>query len=62
MLLQNLNPHNGHCDRTRYISTKVTDRLLEAWMLGGAHAASILLIHGIIISPSDTDLPFQLGR
>ena len=62
MLMRNLNPRNGHCNGTRDILTKVTDRLIEARMLGGERAGSILLIRRILIFPSDMDLPFKLRR
>ncbi|EDV22045.1 uncharacterized protein TRIADDRAFT_29852 [Trichoplax adhaerens] len=42
--------------------TSITERLLVARILGGEHAGSIILIPRINISPSDTDLPFQLIR
>ena len=62
MLLRNLDPQNGHCNGTRYFLKSVTDRLLEACMLGGERAGSILLIPRIVLMPSDTDLPFTLRR
>ena len=62
MLLRNLDPKNGHCNGTRYILASVTDRLLEARVLGGEHAGSVLLIPRILLTPSDTKLPFKLRR
>ena len=62
MLLRNLDPRNGHCNGTRYLLTSITPHLLEATMLSGERAGSTLLIPRILLSPSDTDLPFQLRR
>ena len=47
-------------DGTHYILIKVNDRFLEAWMISGERAGSILLNPIIILSPSDMDLPFQI--
>ena len=62
MLLRNMDPKNGHCNGSRYILMRISHRLLEAKLLSGEHAGATLLIPRILLSPSDTDLPFTLRR
>ena len=62
ILLRNINTRNGHCNGTRYIVQSATNRLLTARMIGGEYDGSILLIPRMIMSPSDSDLPFRLIR
>ena len=61
MFLRNLDPRNDHCNGTGYI-LNMTDRLLHAKMITGERNGAMLMIPRILLSPSDTDLPFTLRR
>jgi ATP-dependent exoDNAse (exonuclease V) alpha subunit len=62
MILQNLDPAGGVCNGTRGILTRCTNRVLEMRILGGDFAGQTTFIPRLTITPSDSDLPFQLSR
>ena len=62
MLLRNLDYRNGHCNGTRYRVTSVTNTLIRAEKLNGVDSGNVLLIPRMKLTPSDSDLPFQLQR
>lgn len=60
MLLRNLDTKNGHCNGSRYRLLNVSQNLLEAELLSSA--GKKIVIPRIVMSPSDTDFPFQMRR
>ncbi|CAG8560383.1 725_t:CDS:1 [Scutellospora calospora] len=62
ILLRNLNPTEGLVNGTRLIVKECYHYLIEAEILTGINQGSRVFIPRIRLSPSDTDLPFQLVR
>lgn len=62
MLQRNLNTMRGLCNGTRMIIRNMGEHVLDAEILTGEHAGEREFIPRIILSPSQTELPFQLRR
>ena len=64
ILLRNLRagPGNGLRNGTRLIILKLGEKVLEVDIASGVSKGKCVLIPGITIAPSDTELPFTLKR
>ena len=62
MLLRNLNQSAGLCNGTRLIITQLGDRVVEAQIITGSHAAEKVILPRIALHVSSTKLPFVLSR
>jgi hypothetical protein len=62
MLLRNLDPANGHCNGTRYITKTLHAHVIEATVALGIHQGKTIFIPRIPISPSDNIFPFKMTR
>ena len=62
ILLQNLDPANGLCNRTRMILLQAYRRILEVLIIGGDHHGKKAFIPRIILKPSSCQYPFTLRR
>ncbi|KAI3904873.1 hypothetical protein MKW92_037592 [Papaver armeniacum] len=62
MLIRNINQSMGLCNGTRLIVKQIGKRVIEAQILIGNHIGSRVYIPRIIMSPTDTNLPFVLRR
>jgi ATP-dependent DNA helicase PIF1 len=62
MLLRNLNPKKGLCNGTRLIVKALRNNFIEAEIMSETNKGAIVNIPRIILSPSDTTLPFILRR
>jgi hypothetical protein len=62
MLLRNLNPSLGLCNGTRLIVKRLMSNILDCEIISGQNAGSRVFIPRIELSPSDSNLPFQLKR
>jgi ATP-dependent DNA helicase PIF1 len=62
ILLQNLAPSQGLCNRTRLICRALQNKVIEAEIITGSHVGSHIFIPRMTLSPSDSSLPFILKR
>jgi hypothetical protein len=62
MLLRNLNQSAGLCNGTRLLVTQLSKWVLEAKIISGTHVGHKVFIPRIVLSPSDSKLPFVLKR
>lgn len=63
ILLRNLSPARGLCNGTRMVVTRMSDRILEARIVGGDHNGEIALIPRIPLIPSNNgELAFRMRR
>ena len=62
MVLRDLNPQEGVCNRTRGIVTRLANRVVEIRILGGTHAGRLVFISRIKLEPTNAQIPFQLRR
>ena len=62
MLLRNLSLRQGLCNATRLKVTHMHNNCIQAVILTGASQGNTVLIPGIKLAPSDTNLPFVLER
>jgi hypothetical protein len=64
ILLRNLCPSLGLCNRTRMIITRMGDRVLEAQLIGGQHHGELVMIPQITLTPSQSraDVSFRFKR
>ena len=62
MLMRNMNPHQGHCNGTKYIVTHLHDNIIEVVIANGAFAGNRLFVPRIPIKPTDSTYPFQMTR
>ncbi|XP_010496514.1 PREDICTED: uncharacterized protein LOC104773570 [Camelina sativa] len=62
MLMRNIDPHGGLMNGTRLQITQMADHVLQARILTGTRVGKIVLIPRMLISPSDTRLPFKMRR
>ncbi|KFM66403.1 ATP-dependent DNA helicase PIF1, partial [Stegodyphus mimosarum] len=62
MLLRNLNPSVGLCNGTRLIVKRIMQNVLDCEVISGQNAGSRVFIPRVELSPSDSNLPFQLKR
>ncbi|XP_010445523.1 PREDICTED: uncharacterized protein LOC104728200 [Camelina sativa] len=62
MLLRNIDPKGGLCNGTRLQITQMTNHVVEAKVITGDRIGDIVLIPQIVLTPSDTKLPFKMRR
>lgn len=62
MLLRNIDLQNGLCNGTRLRVHTLHRNIIDASILAGAHAGKRVLIPRTLLTPSDTNLPFQMRR
>lgn len=62
MLLRNLNASVGLCNSTRLIVKKIMHNFLDCEVVTGQNAGSRVFIPRTELSPSDSNLPFELKR
>jgi len=62
MLLRNLDPKGGLCNGTRLQMIQMTPPILQAVIITGGRIGDKVLISKILITPSDTKLPFNMRR
>ncbi|EOA34243.1 hypothetical protein CARUB_v10021754mg [Capsella rubella] len=62
MLLRNIDPRGGLMNGTRLQITQLAEFVLEAIILTGDRVGDKVLIPRILITPSDTKLPFKMRR
>jgi hypothetical protein len=62
MLLRNLNQSVGLCNGTRLLVTQLSKWVLEAKIISRTHVGHKVFIPCIVLSPSDSKLPFVLKR
>lgn len=62
MLLRNLNPADGLCNGTRLVCLQFNDRVIEAEIATGVHSGKRVFIPRITLTPSDSNMPFDLKR
>ena len=62
MLMRNMNPHDGHCNGTKYVITHLHNNIIEAVIANGSYAGNKLFIPRIPIKPTENTFPFQMTR
>lgn len=62
MLLRNLDPRGGLMNGTRLQITQMGEMIIEAIIITGDRVGDKVLIPRILLSPSDTKLPFKMRR
>ncbi|GES73344.1 ATP-dependent DNA helicase Pif1-like [Rhizophagus clarus] len=62
ILLRNLNPSEGLCNGTRLIIRDLQHKVIDAEIITGSHIGKCVFIPQIILSPSESSLPFTLKR
>ncbi|WOH06885.1 hypothetical protein DCAR_0626314 [Daucus carota subsp. sativus] len=62
MLLRNLNQTEGLCNGTRLLITRLGKWSIRADIISGTHVGQNVTIPRIIMSPTDSKLPFKLNR
>ncbi|KAG7583453.1 Nucleic acid-binding OB-fold [Arabidopsis suecica] len=62
MLLRNLDPRGGLMNGTRLQITQMGDKVIEAVIITGDRVGDKFLLPRILISPSDSKLPFKMRR
>ncbi|KAG7589037.1 hypothetical protein ISN44_As07g013540 [Arabidopsis suecica] len=62
MLLRNLDPRGGLMNGTRLQITQMSDKIIEAVIITGDRVGDKVLLPRILISPSDSKLPFKMRR
>ncbi|CAG8495264.1 12493_t:CDS:2 [Cetraspora pellucida] len=58
ILLRNINPSNSLCNRTRLICQTFQKHVIEAEIMTSYHSGNHIFLLRIIMSPSNTELPF----
>ena len=64
ILLRNLAPSVGLCNGTRMVISRMTERVVEAQIMGGTHNGEIILIPCITLNHASSNgkFPFKLSR
>ncbi|XP_031121061.1 uncharacterized protein LOC116024306 [Ipomoea triloba] len=62
MLLRNIDPSIGLCNRARLIVLKLADHVIEAQILFGTHVGNKVLIPCLSLTPSDMKFPFKFVK
>ena len=62
MLLRNIAPADGLCNGTRLMVVRTASRVIEAQILTGEKAGSLVFIPRISLAPSTSELPFNMTR
>lgn len=61
-LLRNLNPLEGLCNRTRLIVKRLIPNVIDSEIITGHTKGSRVFIPIILLTSTDTNLPFKLQR
>ncbi|GJU81416.1 ATP-dependent DNA helicase PIF1-like protein [Tanacetum coccineum] len=62
MLMHNINQRAGLCNGTRLQVLRMGIKIIEAQIISGESVGTICAIPRMVISPSDTKMPFKLNR
>lgn len=62
MLFMNMNPSTGLCNGTHFIVKRLSHNVINAEVLKVHWRGTRVFIPRILLTPSDTNLPFQLRR
>ncbi|GJV28743.1 ATP-dependent DNA helicase RRM3-like protein [Tanacetum coccineum] len=62
MLMRNIDQRAGLCNGTRLQVLRMGDNIIEAKIISGGSVGTICAIPRMIISPTDTKMPFKLNR
>ncbi|GJV31200.1 ATP-dependent DNA helicase PIF1-like protein [Tanacetum coccineum] len=62
MCMRNINQRAGLCNRTRLQILRMGINIIEAKIISGGNVRSICAIPRMVLSPSDTKMPFKLNR
>lgn len=62
MLLRNINPSQGLCNGTRLIITQLSKWIIEGRVISGKKAGQKAFIPRIVMTPTDSTLPFVFKR
>ncbi|KAF7835768.1 ATP-dependent DNA helicase PIF1-like [Senna tora] len=62
MLMHNIDNSMGLCNGTRLIVVRLCKHVIEALILSGKHAGEQVIIARMVITPSDSRLPFRFQR
>ena len=62
MLLRNLSPRDGLCNGTRFLLTRMRQRVLEGVIISGTFLGKKVVVPRIPLQPSDSRFPFTLKR
>ncbi|EOA38774.1 hypothetical protein CARUB_v10010998mg [Capsella rubella] len=62
MLMRNIDPHGGLMNGTRLQIMQMADHVIQARILTGTKVGKIVIIPRMLITPSDTRLPFKMRR
>lgn len=62
MLLRNIAPKDGLCNGTRLMVMRCAPRIIEAKILNGDKAGTLVFIPRISLTPSSSEFPFKMKR
>ena len=62
ILLRNVDPNKGLCNGTRLICKRFYSRIIHAIIAIGEYKGNSVFILRMPLTPSDTDLPFEMKR
>ena len=62
MLLRNLDPVNGHCNRTRYVIEHLHEHIIDATIACGPHAGKRIFVSKVRMFAADNIFPFHMKR
>lgn len=62
MLLRNIAPKDGLCNGTRLMVMRCASRVIEAQILTGEKSGNLVFIPRISLTPSSSEVPFQMTR
>ncbi|XP_048613323.1 ATP-dependent DNA helicase PIF1-like [Brassica napus] len=62
MLLRNIDPDVGLCNGTRLQITQLANHIIGARVITGKRVGEKVFLHRILITPTDTKLPFKMRR
>ncbi|XP_048634097.1 ATP-dependent DNA helicase PIF1-like [Brassica napus] len=62
MLLRNIDPDDGLCNGTRLQITQLANHIIGARVITGKRVGEKVFLHRILITPTDTKLPFKMRR
>nr|GFB24570.1 ATP-dependent DNA helicase PIF1-like [Tanacetum cinerariifolium] len=62
MLMRNINQRAGLCNGTRHQVLRLGINIIEAQIISGGSVGTICAIPRMVISPTDTKMPFKLNR
>ncbi|XP_028072245.1 ATP-dependent DNA helicase PIF7-like [Camellia sinensis] len=62
ILLRNIAPKNGLCNGTRLMVSKCNTHIVEAQILTGEKCGNLVFIPKISLTPSSSEMPFQMTR